>query len=149
MAAGAWAITSVTGGIEYDVNGRLSERALWRWNRLRLMSAAEVAHRIGRALADVFGYGARDLRHLEPEPLTLARHTTPAVLRVPTNPSSYRAAAERVVCGCGDLFALAGADLEGPPQWNQDLSTGHTAPMSCGLKLDHRDPQIVGDIKYL
>ena len=41
------------------------------------------------------------------------------------------------------------ADLGSPPSWNRDPKTGVEAPLSFGKLLDYRNPQLVGDIKYL
>ena len=36
-----------------------------------------------------------------------------------------------------------------PPRWNRDPKTGIEAPLAFGKLLDYRDPDVVGDIKYL
>ena len=61
----------------------------------------------------------------------------------------YIAAAERIVCGQLDVFALRGVDLGQPPRWNRDPKTGIQAPLAYGKTLDYRNPDLVGDIKYL
>ena len=61
----------------------------------------------------------------------------------------YLAAADRLVGGRFDLFALRDVDLGSPPRWNRDPKTGVEAPLTFGKQLDYRDPRRVGDIKYL
>ena len=61
----------------------------------------------------------------------------------------YVAAAERAAIGRLDVFALAEVDLGQPPRWNRDPKTGIEAPLKFGKTLDYRDPDLVGDIKYL
>jgi hypothetical protein len=61
----------------------------------------------------------------------------------------YIGAAERIVGGQLDVFALRGVDLGQPPHWNRDPKTGIQAPLAYGKTLDYRDPGLVGDIKYL
>ncbi len=61
----------------------------------------------------------------------------------------YVAAAERAAIGRLDVFALADLDLGLPPRWNRDPKTGIEAPLRFGKTLDYRDPDLVGDIKYL
>lgn len=61
----------------------------------------------------------------------------------------YTAAAERVLAGRFDVFALEDADLGFPPQWNRDPKTGTIAPLEFGKTLNYRDERVVGDIKYL
>ena len=39
--------------------------------------------------------------------------------------------------------------LGAPPRWNRDPKTGIEAPLAFGKTLDYRDPDVVGDIKYL
>ena len=47
------------------------------------------------------------------------------------------------------LRAARDADLGMPPRWNRDPKTGIEAPLAFGKLLDYRDPDLVGDIKYL
>jgi hypothetical protein len=61
----------------------------------------------------------------------------------------YLAAADRLASGRFDIFALRDVDLGNPPRWNRDPKTGTDAPLTFGKTLDYRDPQRVGDIKYL
>ncbi|HEY6864138.1 MAG TPA: alginate lyase family protein, partial [Burkholderiales bacterium] len=61
----------------------------------------------------------------------------------------YVTAAERAAMGRLDVFALADLDLGLPPRWNRDPKTGIEAPLRFGKTLDYRDPDLVGDIKYL
>jgi hypothetical protein len=61
----------------------------------------------------------------------------------------YVAAADRIADGWLDVFALRGVDLGSPPRWNRDPKTGIEAPLAFGKLLDYRDPDRVGDIKYL
>jgi hypothetical protein len=64
-------------------------------------------------------------------------------------PARTIAAAERIAEGRLDVFALHGLDLGMPPRWNRDPKTGIEAPLGFGKLLDYRDPDLVGDIKYL
>jgi heparinase II/III-like protein len=119
------------------------------WNRLRCMTPAEVAFRVVRAVqARAERYGALGrLRVPAPE---LAHSFHPWVC-VPSNTdvSRYCAAADRVASGMLDVFALRGVDLGQPPRWNRDPKSGIQAPLAFGKTLDYRDPDLVGDIKYL
>ena len=58
-------------------------------------------------------------------------------------------AADRIADGWLDVFALKDVDLGTPPRWNRDPKTGIEAPLAFGKLLDYRDPDLVGDIKYL
>ena len=64
-------------------------------------------------------------------------------------PSPYLAAAERIAGGRLDVFSLCELDLGTPPRWNRDPKTGIEGPLHFGKLLDYRDPDLVGDIKYL
>ena len=128
---------------------RAIDRIRWRINRLRCMTAAEIAHRVGRALlvrAEMRGVLGSDVG--ETPDLTTGVtpwiHVSPAI-----EPSRYLAAADRIVAGRFDLFALRDIELGSPPDWNRDPKTGTCAPMSFGLLIDYRDGRCVGDIKYL
>jgi heparinase II/III-like protein len=121
----------------------------WLINRLRCMTPAEVAWRAVRALqarAERFGvFGPA--QPLAPD---LQRSPTPWVCIPPgLDPSRYLAAADRICDGALDIFALRGVDLGQPPRWNRDPKSGIQAPLTHGKTLDYRDPDLVGDIKYL
>lgn len=121
----------------------------WRFNRLRCMSVAEVAHRLLRTVTTrAERYGLFGSAPVEGADLTRA---PVCWVHVPAgiNGTPYIAAAERVVAGKFDVFALHDIDLGSPPRWNRDPSSGIEAPLSFGMLLDYRDPQQVGDIKYL
>src|SRR5262245_9828243 len=61
----------------------------------------------------------------------------------------YLAAADRIVEGKLDIFAMHGVDVGSPPRWNRDPKTGIEGPLEFGKLLDYRDADVVGDIKYL
>ncbi len=121
---------------------------LWRLNRLRAMRPGEVAFRVGRTVVaqlESLGWG-------------LARPGTPAgrcgaawVAELPIHiePAPYIQAADNILAGHFDIFALRQAELGFPPQWNRDPKTGTDAPLSFGKTLNYRDERVVGDIKYL
>ncbi|HEX7384066.1 MAG TPA: alginate lyase family protein, partial [Burkholderiaceae bacterium] len=58
-------------------------------------------------------------------------------------------AADALLDGRWNVFALHGARLGFPPRWNRDPKTGAVAPLSHGEGIDYRDEAVVGDIKYL
>jgi hypothetical protein len=112
------------------------------------MTPAEVAHRVVQAAA------------MRAERMGLMRTVVPAPdLSAPVKPwvhadarvdaAPYIAAADKVLAGRYDVFALEDIELGTPPQWNRDPKTGITAPLDFGKQLNYRDPRIVGDIKYL
>jgi hypothetical protein len=126
----------------------LNEKVLWRINRLRTMTPAEIRHRVVQAAhvrAERWGFA----RCVVP-PADLARRASPWIDRqARVDREVYCAAAERVVAGRFDVFALRDVELGNPPQWNRDPKTGIEAPMDFGMELDYRDAARVGDIKYL
>jgi hypothetical protein len=106
----------------------------WYLNRLRCMPAREIPFRLLRTVAT------------HAERFQLQRYHAP--------PSGVEAgpclaAAERIMGGHCDVFALRDVRLGTAPSWNRDPKTGTDAPLSFGKLLDYRDPQLVGDIKYL
>jgi hypothetical protein len=131
------------------VQAGLKDKWRWRLNRLRCMSPQEVvfrAWRAGRAHAERLGWtGAPEV----PRPDLSVQGTyfieKPKIL----DPNAYSAAAERIADGWLDVFALKDTDLGTPPRWNRDPKTGIEAPPAFGKLLDYRDPDLVGDIKYL
>lgn len=121
----------------------------WRFNRLRCMTAAEVLHRIGRLARIRAEQLTRRWARTVPAP-DLAPAPVPWIGVPPgIDAAPYIAAADRLRAGKFDIFALQGVDLGSPPRWNRDPRTGIEAPLGFGKLLDYRNPQRVGDIKYL
>jgi heparinase II/III-like protein len=126
---------------------RLSGLA-WKLNRLRCMTPAEVMHRVVQAAA------------MRAERMGLVRCDVPAPdIHVPVrpwvhadarvDPAPYIVAAEKVLDGRYEVFALDDVELGDPPQWNRDPKTGIEAPLEFGKQLNYRDARVVGDCKYL
>ncbi len=61
----------------------------------------------------------------------------------------YCRAADRILSGAYDFFALEEENLGFPPTWNQDPKTKIHVPLVFGKTLNYRDEQLVGNIKYL
>ncbi len=114
------------------------------------MSPAEVGYRVMRAV-QARAERARLARSGAATPAAdLGLRPTPwihADAGVEAQP--YLAAADRIVQGKLDLFALRDVDMGSPPRWNRDPKTGIEAPLAFGKLLDYRDVDVVGDIKYL
>ncbi|MEP7070649.1 MAG: alginate lyase family protein [Usitatibacter sp.] len=120
----------------------------WKLNRLRCMSAAEIAHRVVKAAAmraERWGFVPLSVPKAD-----LTRAAKPWIhAGVKVEPLPYVAAANRIVDGRFDVFALENVELGNPPRWNRDPKTGIEAPLDFGKQLDYRDPARVGDCKYL
>lgn len=121
---------------------------LWKLNRLRTMTADEIFYRVQQALqvqAEKHGIGLA--QPIEPE----GNAGKPWLNELPHDfdRDRYRAAADRILAGRYDIFALQDIELGFPPRWNHDPKTGTDAPLGFGKKLNYRDEQVVGDIKYL
>lgn len=122
----------------------------WKINRLRLMGAPEIMYRVKQlAQKKAFKYGLGAVTRTPSADLT--RFGRPFICGdvTATDDDSVRAAADRVLAGQWDVFALKRAQLGFPPVWNRDPRTGIDAPMGIGKSMDYRDDRIVGDIKYL
>lgn len=122
----------------------------WKLNRLRCMTPAELPHRAWRALAArIEAMGLHGSTDVMPAP-DLSR-TAPAWIHADAQVDAlgYLVAADRIVAGRFDVFALRDVSLGSPPRWNRDPKTCVEVPLRFGKLLDHRDPQRVGDIKYL
>ncbi|HTQ36896.1 MAG TPA: alginate lyase family protein [Steroidobacteraceae bacterium] len=120
----------------------------WYFNRLRCMPLREIPFRLLRAAATrAESMGLRS--HAAPAP-DLER-AAPPWLRAPAgeDAAAYLRAADRIIAGEFDVFALRDVQLGMPPRWNRDPRTGTEAPLTFGKLLDYRDPTLVGDIKYL
>jgi hypothetical protein len=121
---------------------------IWTINRLSSMDGREISYRIGKAIQarmEQIGVGLA-------KPTELAvRHAPPWASPISRDfdRSFYCAAADRIMRGQFDVFALEAAELGFPPNWNNDPKTGTQAPLAFGKLLDYRNEHIVGDIKYL
>ena len=121
---------------------------IWTIRRLSSMDGREISYRIGKAIQarlERIGFG-------------LARPTEPANRPSPAwvehighdfDRSFYCTAADRIMQGRFDVFALEDTELGFPPNWNKDPKTGTQAPLAFGKLLDYRNERLVGDIKYL
>jgi len=65
------------------------------------------------------------------------------------NAALYVEAADRILAGKWDVFALQDCQLGFPPHWNCDPKTGVEAPLHFGKSIDYRNERTVGNIKYL
>ncbi len=120
----------------------------WIWRRLRVMGAAEVGWRVRQALAarlEARGIGL--VRPVDPHGQCGRAWNNQLPMNVDAAP--YRAAAERILAGRFDVFALRDAALGFPPRWNVDPKTGIDASLNFGKRIDYRDEGVCGDIKYL
>ncbi|HVC29748.1 MAG TPA: alginate lyase family protein [Steroidobacteraceae bacterium] len=123
-------------------------RLQWAVSRLRAMSASEVGFRLRRKVQTDIERAGLGLAHPSPPQGACGR---PWVSPLPRSFETrrYTRAADRILEGRFDVFALQDAQLGFPPRWNVDPKTGIEAPLEFGLRIDYRDPARVGDIKYL
>ena len=121
---------------------------LWRLYRLRAMGASEILYRVQQAIqAQRESYGIGLARPIDP----VGYAGRPWLNELPRGFDTvlYCEAADRVLAGCYDVFALQDVELGFPPQWNRDCRTGTLAPLVFGKTLNYRDEKKVGDSKYL
>ncbi len=123
----------------------------WKWNRLRTMDVMEIWHRVqdeAHKRVQSLGFGLARVPAPRLERLGAA---LPWVHQLPRDVDLMRhcAAAERILAGYFDVFALQGAKLGFPPDFNRDPKSGVHAPLHFGKSLNYRDETVVGDIKYL
>jgi hypothetical protein len=130
------------------VKGTAPSGLAWKLNRLRCMTPAEIGHRVVKAAAiqaEAWGF----VRCEVPAP-DLTAYAAPWIhTDAHVNPSPVLDAADRIIAGRYDVFALEDVQLGTPPRWNRDPKTGIEAPLDFGKTLDYRDPDRVGDCKYL
>jgi hypothetical protein len=112
------------------------------------MSASEVGFRLRRkiqARAERAGIG---LAH-PPEPAGVCGPAWVRPLPRGFETRRYTEAADRILAGRFDVFALKNVTLGFPPRWNVDPKSGIEVPLEFGFGFDYRDAARVGDIKYL
>jgi hypothetical protein len=127
---------------------RLNGGLAWKLNRLRCMTPAEIGHRVVKAAAmraERWGF----VRCVVSAPDLSVRAKPWIHLDAKVDAAPYVAAADRILAGRFEIFALDDVELGNPPRWNRDPKTGVEAPLDFGKQLDYRDPKIVGDCKYL
>jgi hypothetical protein len=121
---------------------------LWKFNRLRTMGAGEILYRVQLAAQTC----------LEQRGLGLALTSEPFgevgqawLVKSPDgfDVSLYREAANGILSGYFNIFAMQRSNLGFPPCWNRDPKTRTDAPLTFGKVLNYRDERLVGDIKYL
>jgi hypothetical protein len=113
------------------------------------MTPQEIGHRVLRA-AQARAERAGLLKEKGAPAPDLSAVSTPWIRPgIKVSPGRYLGAANRISEGWLDVFALRNVDLGAPPRWNRDPKTGIEAPLAFGKLLDYRDPDVVGDIKYL
>jgi len=61
----------------------------------------------------------------------------------------YCQAANTILEGRYEMFALKRVNVGSIPEWNRDPYSGTTAPLVFGKRLNYQNPKLVGDIKYL
>jgi hypothetical protein len=120
----------------------------WTLSRLRAMSAGEVGFRLRRKVQGRLQRAGFGLAH-PPQPMGVSGPAWVRPLPRGFETKRYTLAADRILAGSFDVFALEEARLGFPPRWNRDPKTGIEAPLEFGLGLDYRDAARVGDIKYL
>lgn len=122
---------------------------VWKLNRLKLMGAAEIAWRVQQLLqkkASKIGVGlVRGVPTPRPAPTLPMLAADAGAIDGP----SLLAAADAILAGRWNVFAMRDAQLGFPPQWNRDPKTGTMAPTTLGKAIDYRSERVVGDIKYL
>jgi hypothetical protein len=120
----------------------------WKLQRLSAMGGREIGYRLGKALqtrSESLGFGLAKWA----KPVGSEAKAWLDELPRGLDPSVYCAAADHILDGRFNIFALDGACIGFPPRWNRDPKTGAEAPLSFGKLVDYRDERIVGDIKYL
>lgn len=124
-------------------------RWVWILNRLRCMTPAEVAHRVGVAAST----RVWRLRGRPPQPLEVADRALQSVrwvgIPVGLSPALYVAAAERIALGDVRLFSTAYFAVGQPPNWNRCPLTGTEAPDLPSDLISLTDRAQVGDIKFV
>ena len=135
-----------------DIGGTRSRggrgRLHWTLSRLRAMSAREVGFRLRRKVQGGAERAGIGLAHPSP-PVGDCGQPWVSPLPREFDTQRYTRAADRILDGYFDVFALEGVSLGFPPRWNVDPKTRVEAPLDFGKDIDYRDAARVGDIKYL
>ena len=129
-------------------SGGTRGRLQWTLSRLRAMSAREVGFRLRRKIQGSAERAGIGLAHPS-YPAGVCGRPWVSPLPREFDRARYTRAADRILEGRFDVFALENASLGFPPRWNVDPKTGVEAPLDFGKNIDYRNAARVGDIKYL
>lgn len=125
------------------------QKFVWYWNRLQRMSAAEVIYRLQNVgINEIQRRGLFTAANVPKADYLNVVHKED-YSRPQINVEKYTEAADKILGGHLQIFALEEAALGEIPNWNQDPLTGKNAPLTFGKSLDYRDQELVGNIKYL
>lgn len=122
----------------------------WKINRIKLMGVPEILWRARQLLQKKAIQAGIGLALSPPAAQTVAGK---GFLHQPQldapGAAALLSAADAILQGRWNVFAMRGIELGFPPRWNRDPKTGTDAPMGLGKAIDYRNERIVGDIKYL
>lgn len=122
----------------------------WFWNRLRCMSILELGYRLVQSTLTWSERIGIATAHKVPQAGVLPSAVVWCDLNKSLlNTEAYVQAADRVLSGDLNVFALQPAHLGHPPRWNKDPLTGCEAPLQFGSHISLTDRTVIGDIKYL
>ncbi len=124
------------------------ERIGWIVRRLRAMGPMEIMWRVRQTLAarlEEAGAGRVAPRTPRGQGGSVWFDPSPSGL----DAGRYARAADRILDGRYDVFALKDLPLGFPPAWDVDPRTGRRAPAIFGKRIDYRDERVCGDVKYL
>ncbi len=127
----------------------MSATLAWKWNRLKAMRPAEVCWRLRQAVAAGFERWGFGLAYEVEAGTGAIGSAWVSPLPKDFDATPYLQAADRLLAGRWDVFALRDCTLGFPPPWNRDPKTGIEGPLDFGKDVDYRNERIVGDVKYL
>ncbi|NDV26504.1 alginate lyase family protein [Desulfovibrio sp. JC010] len=124
------------------------ERAVWLLNRLRAMGPLEILRRCRNELY-AFAQGRGYLLAPDPPVPDFSRRSAVFVPETEgMDAAEILRVADRLLDQGMDVFTLTGIECVNP-QWNRDPFTGIDAPLNFGKKINFKDRNLCGDIKYL
>ena len=128
---------------------KYTQKLSWFWNRLKCMSALELAYRIyqkGLSTSQQYGFLTANT-----PPTPILKSACKKWLMIPTNIDlqPYIEKAQQISGGTITVFSENFTFTDNTPHWNYDASAGKQAPLVFGKNLDYRDSEQIGDIKYI
>lgn len=125
-------------------------KALWFFNRLRAMGPAEVCWRFRNlAYSRLQKFGLLKVWKVVSPDFSLDRGSWLPFDALDNSLEESITVADRLMNEGMRIFALEKRYPCIDPEWNRDPRTGILVPLKFGKTLDYRDPEIVGDSKYL
>ncbi len=133
----------------------MRQRLQWTYNRLKLMNVLEIVFRVNRYLGQIYEKN-RISKGWRPKPRESIRFAGPLfpfdkewTQHRHSIKAQERYALDRLLHGSIDLLGVSGLSIGRPTNWHREPFSGKLLPKIYGKSIDYRNPEQVGNIKFI